>query len=85
MGAVGSHSATALHKAREFGHVACVKLLLKHGADANAFCIGGLTVLHLVCRLGHVAYSRALLKWGAGVGAVFNHGNAMLHAASLSG
>jgi ankyrin repeat protein len=58
---------TALMDAARGGCNACVRLLLSHGADANARTDAGLSALHLAAFKGDVAMVKALLEAGASV------------------
>lgn len=60
---------TALIAAAERGHLAVVRLLLKHGADVNARNNSHDTGLRLAARGGHTEIVRLLLESGADVNA----------------
>lgn len=60
---------TALHLAAAAGHAACVQLLLRHRAEAQATAEGGRTALHLAAEGGgqdHAECCRLLLRYGCG-------------------
>ena len=50
-GASEMNTRTPLHYASKMGHVCCVRLLLKHGANPNARDGDGYTPLHYVCQI----------------------------------
>lgn len=45
---------TPLYCAAEEGHIGCVQVLLKGGADVNKACEDGWTPLQIACTRGHV-------------------------------
>jgi hypothetical protein len=45
----GKYNTQALHKASEYGHAACVRVLLDHGADVHARSLSDETALMRVC------------------------------------
>jgi len=58
---------TPLHWAVHGGHVDCVRLLLRHGADASVTAEDGWTALHAAAAGGterHAACARLLLRYG---------------------
>lgn len=56
---------TALHVAATFGHASTVRILLDHGADANATDDQGKTPLCFAVRMNHAECVRLLVKAGA--------------------
>lgn len=72
---------TLLHSARSEGRTEIVRLLLAHGADANAQDVDGWAPLLIVCQRNHADLARLLLEHGAGVNARDKDGNTPLHAA----
>jgi uncharacterized protein len=60
---------TPLHAAAAGQHAAIVKLLLDHGADANARQAGGWTPIHSAAQNGDLESARALIDGGAQVSA----------------
>ena len=65
-GAGGASGYTPLHYAAREGHLACVELLLRSGADVNrATTAGGATPLHRAAFTGRVEVVHALLAAGA--------------------
>jgi ankyrin repeat protein len=63
---------TALHWAANFGHVDCVKLCIKMGADMNVRVIDGWAPLTLASWTGHFDVVRLLLDAGAIIDATDN-------------
>lgn len=53
---------TALHTASDYGHLGCVKVLLKHSADATAADTEGNFSLHLSVWRGHVSIAELLVE-----------------------
>ncbi|CDR93756.1 ABC transporter family protein, putative [Babesia bigemina] len=62
-----SHGRTALHLAAHKGRVACVRLLLRYGASAQANARDSTTALHFASQNGHHEVVRELLRAGARV------------------
>ena len=54
-----------LHIASEHGHVACVSVLLDHGAEIGVQAVGGASPLHQAAASGRVEVVRLLLRRGA--------------------
>lgn len=72
---------TGLHAAAQRGHVDAVRLLIEHGADANAREAGDNTYpLHWAAAHGHLATVRALLDAGGDV-----HGFGDVHELDVIG
>jgi len=72
---------TGLHAAAERGHTAAVRLLLEHGADANAREEGdNAYALHFAAGYGRTEAARALLDAAADV-----HGHGDLHETDVIG
>ena len=65
---------TPLHLASQFGNTAIAKLLLEHGADANANDQEGLTPLHYASRKGESELISLLIHYKAKVNAMSNNG-----------
>ena len=63
------NACAALHWASYEGHVDCVRLLLAHGAAADAAARDGCTPLHSAAAQGHAACCRLLLDAGSTVDA----------------
>lgn len=73
----------ALHLAAADDHARAIKLLLGHGANANArYPAGGMTPLHDASRTGAVTSIEALLSAGAKVNATDGDGATPLHWAA---
>ena len=82
--AVNKDEETALHVAARAGSAEGVRLLLAHGAVADARDGRGRTALHLAASRG-LACVAALIAAGARVDAADAGGGTPLHAASLAG
>ena len=50
-GASNIHTRTPLHYAAKHGHLLCIRLLLKYGADPNSKDGDGYTPLHYLCQI----------------------------------
>ena len=55
---------TPLHYAASKGHLECVKVLLKYGADKNAQTRGGDTPIMKAAELGYLDIIKELINWG---------------------
>ncbi len=64
MATVNERGATLLHTCASFGHVACLKYLLKQGSSATARENDGATAVHLAAVAGHLDCLRALVEDG---------------------
>ncbi|NXM68195.1 PPR27 phosphatase, partial [Serilophus lunatus] len=64
----------ALHEAVLTGNLACVKLLVKHGADIHQRDEKGWTPLHMACSDGYADIARYLLSLGASLEATTDDG-----------
>ncbi|XP_067914819.1 protein phosphatase 1 regulatory subunit 27 [Heterodontus francisci] len=64
----------ALHEAVLSGHLECVKLLIKYGADIHQRDENGWTALHMSCSDGHTEIAQYLLSQGARVDVVNDDG-----------
>jgi hypothetical protein len=82
---VGTDGNTALTEAVRKGHVDCVEVLLKHGADVNVVSNYGTTALMRAAEQGHVDCVEVLLKHGANVNAADNYGWTALIWAATNG
>ncbi len=76
---------TPLHSAVAGRNLEVVRLLLMHGADANARQQGGWTALHEAALHGHVAIARLLLARGASPQAASDNGTTALQMATDKG
>lgn len=74
---------TALIWAADRGHLACVEMLLKAGADANARGLVGNSALHRAARNGHAGVTRELIASGAVAGRYNGKMQTELHMASF--
>lgn len=74
-----------LHSAIAGRNIEVVRLLLMHGADANARQQGGWTALHAAALHGHVAIARLLLARGASPQAANDDGTTALQLATDKG
>ena len=91
-GASDPHSRTPLHYAAKHGHLLCVRLLLKHGADPNSKDDDGYTPLHYLCQVYNPGPERhdnlrlcveSLIRCGGDVGARTNGGRCPLDIARI--
>jgi hypothetical protein len=73
---------TPLHLSSRRGHVEIARLLLEHGADANALDVKNRTPLHSVSGLGRVGAARVLLEHGVDAKARDANNATPLHLAS---
>ena len=73
---------TALSLAALHGHAPVAELLLRAGADPNAFGAGGDTVLMWAASAGNTAICSMLLQHGASINAVNNKGYGALFRAT---
>ncbi|NXU51918.1 PPR27 phosphatase, partial [Turnix velox] len=64
----------ALHEAVLSGSLACVQLLVKHGADIHQRDEQGWTPLHMACSDGHADIARYLMSLGASAEATTDDG-----------
>ena len=69
----------SLHSAALQGFTACVRLLLRAGADVNYRSIDGATPLHDACHSGRVDAAKVLIAAGANLEARTNAGSTSLH------
>ena len=76
---------TPLHVSSRLGHVAMVRVLLKHGADAEVRDNGDYSPLEQVACQGHVEVTQVLLEYGADANAQDISGCTPLHWASGAG
>jgi ankyrin repeat protein len=76
---------TALHWAAFYGHVDAVRLLLEHGADADARGADSATALHRAAESGHAEVVRVLLNSGATPSAVDDDGRTALTRCAMLG
>ena len=67
------HRRTALHYASMYGHSECVRLLLRHGAEAAALSSAGWTPAHGAAMHGHAGCLRLLLAADADAATALNH------------
>jgi len=74
----------SLHSATVQGFTACVRLLLRAGADVNYRSIDGATPLHDACHSGRVDAAKVLIAAGANLEARTNAGSTSLHHGSTS-
>jgi hypothetical protein len=75
----------SLHTAALQGFTACVRLLLRAGADVNYRSIGGATPLHDACHSGRVDAAEVLIAAGANLEARTNAGSTPLRIAIVNG
>ena len=89
-GASEIHTRTPLHYATKHGHLDCIRLLLKHGANPNSKDGDGYTPLHYLCQIynpsqGHHDDLRqcvtSLVQCGADIRAKTNSGKTPLEVA----
>jgi ankyrin repeat protein len=73
---------TPLHLAARNGHVACVELLLRHGAKVDMYNTAWNTPLHLAAKEGRTACAALLLRHGAAVNARNSDEDTPLHFAA---
>jgi len=82
-------SRSPLHLAAIEGNAACVRTLLRHGADINSVNVHGATPLHVCAEHGnshgHVAVVRILVEHGAHIDARDNSDATPLQAAAANG
>ena len=64
------------------GHNWCVDMLLRKGADVNAFDVFGVTALHCASRYDHLYCMKLLIKAGADVNTKDHEGLSPLERAS---
>ncbi|XP_014672394.1 PREDICTED: putative ankyrin repeat protein RF_0381 [Priapulus caudatus] len=76
---------TLLMKAVKEGEEAAVRMLLSHGADANAADLHGQTILYHAACFGRLDIVRLLLEAGADANAVDSYGRATLYPAACFG
>jgi ankyrin repeat protein len=84
--AVDGHKLTALHHVAVFDdRSSIIKLLLQHGADANAINNGGIVPLHFAAKCGSLANTGVLVAAGADVAHSDVSGSTALHIAVRNG
>ncbi|XP_030626053.1 ankyrin repeat and SOCS box protein 10 [Chanos chanos] len=77
---------TALHEACEECQPECVKLLLSHGANANAVNEDGLMPLHVCTELDSLECAKLLIQYGASInGRSTDENDVPLHVAARHG
>lgn len=77
---------TALHEACESCHPECVKLLLSHGANANAVSDDGVMPLHMCTSPESIECAKHLLQFGAAInGRSLEEDDTPLHVAARNG
>ena len=64
LGAVNERGATPLHTCASFGHVGCLRYLLKLGSSASARENDGATAVHLAAVAGHLDCLKVLVEVG---------------------
>ncbi|WP_182864744.1 ankyrin repeat domain-containing protein [Stieleria mannarensis] len=74
---------TALHLAARFGHLPCLALLMKNGADLNRPTAFGSPPLHVAIEAKQVAAAQALIEAGADVNARDHDKSTPLHVAAF--
>ena len=77
---MGPHKSTPLYAAASKGHVAIVKILLAHGADANATDWSGDTPLRRAVKNGYLDIVKSLVEYGANVHGKDKLGRTLLHS-----
>ncbi len=64
LGSVNENGATLLHTCASFGHVSCLRYLLKLGSSASARENDGATAVHLAAVAGHLDCLKVLVEIG---------------------